>query len=331
MNASYRHENAEDDRPPSMNPPSSSAGTSSGKDHHHHSSTNSRHHSSRQGDDIRVLQHHDAMPNVVAHTTPPRMEAGNDQKFASSSIPTGEEYTKEREIVNHDMEYRASYGTNEEPKIDEETMAVTPIAVVGVAEGEVPPSSNRATSTVQSEEHLGRQGAKCCGCCCDFRRAVIIINIVIMILEGLVLILVATGSFSLSYFYGTDHDGSPTTEDQYATTEMIFSGVSIVLSSAAIFGAVTFNVILVGLNVVWLVIAFVLGIFFGLKFCYDYCDDYSDSYSYCYCYINFPGVISALAAMCLFAYPHIGFISQVRKGIMSRETYPREEFSCCCV
>jgi hypothetical protein len=103
MNASYRHENADDDRPRSMKPPSSSAGMSSGKNQHHHSSTNGRRHSSRQGDDIHVLHHHDAMPNVVARTTPPRMEAGNDQKFASS-IPTGEEYTKEIKMSNHDME-----------------------------------------------------------------------------------------------------------------------------------------------------------------------------------------------------------------------------------
>ena len=33
----------------------------------------------------------------------------------------------------------------------------------------------------------------------------------------------------------------------------------------------------------------------------------------------------------LFLYPHIGFIMEVKKGIMTRETYPREEFSCCCV
>ena len=32
-----------------------------------------------------------------------------------------------------------------------------------------------------------------------------------------------------------------------------------------------------------------------------------------------------------FLYPHIGFILEVKKGIMTRDTYPREEFSCCCV
>jgi hypothetical protein len=33
----------------------------------------------------------------------------------------------------------------------------------------------------------------------------------------------------------------------------------------------------------------------------------------------------------LFAYPHIVFIQEMRKGIMTEENYPKEEHSCCCV
>jgi hypothetical protein len=32
----------------------------------------------------------------------------------------------------------------------------------------------------------------------------------------------------------------------------------------------------------------------------------------------------------LYMSPGIGFIMEVRNGTMSRETYPREEYSCCC-
>ena len=32
----------------------------------------------------------------------------------------------------------------------------------------------------------------------------------------------------------------------------------------------------------------------------------------------------------LYLFPHIGFIVEVCNGTMSRETYPREEYSCCC-
>lgn len=33
----------------------------------------------------------------------------------------------------------------------------------------------------------------------------------------------------------------------------------------------------------------------------------------------------------LYLYPHVGLMLEIKKGIMTPETYPREEFSCCCV
>jgi large-conductance mechanosensitive channel len=30
-------------------------------------------------------------------------------------------------------------------------------------------------------------------------------------------------------------------------------------------------------------------------------------------------------------YPSVMLITEIRSKVMSRETYPREEFSCCCV
>ncbi len=44
-----------------------------------------------------------------------------------------------------------------------------------------------------------------------------------------------------------------------------------------------------------------------------------------------PDIVIGLIITALFMYPHIGFIIEVRRGIMTRETYSREEHSCCCV
>jgi hypothetical protein len=33
----------------------------------------------------------------------------------------------------------------------------------------------------------------------------------------------------------------------------------------------------------------------------------------------------------LWTYPSIFLAMEIKKGIMTKETYPREEFSCCCV
>jgi hypothetical protein len=267
-----------------------------------------------------------AAPNQVAHSVPPHPRHSTDaQRLANSAPPLSDEpYENPPQVTPDKKEIQVSYAESKEPKNEEATVAV-PIAAATAAEDDTPPS--------QSDEDLvgPRQGQKCCYCCCDYRRAVIIINIVIGVLEAIVLIALATGAFSISYYSG---GGSTSLNDKYDTIEMIFSGISIVLSSLAIVGAYYYKIILVGLNVLWLVVAYVLGIVLAVQYCGEFCDYYDSDYyyySYCYCSLHGGTVIGMGAVMCLYAYPHIGFIVQVHKGIMSRETYPREEYSCCCV
>lgn len=226
------------------------------------------------------------------------------------------------EMVTAEMEYSAKKTTTSVSAADESI--VTPIAVATAPEQT---TLNSTTATRhQSVQVLGeRQGSTCCGCCCDYRRAVIIVNIVIGILEAILLILVAVGNTNVS----VAGDGREI-PSQYQKIEMIFSGISILLSALAIAGAYTYNIILVALHALWLVTAFVLGIFFSLEYCNDYCDTYNDDFYGCTCGVNVLTLLASGVVMCLFVYPHVGFIIQVRKGIMSRETYPREEFSCCC-
>lgn len=184
-----------------------------------------------------------------------------------------------------------------------------------------------ATQVQDDDEE--KQGQKCCHCCCDYRRAVIIVNVIIAILEALVLLLVATG-FLGEYLYGSEAN----LLGNYETMEIVFSCVSILLSGLAIAGAFLYNVYMVATNVVWLVVGFALGIYFVLQYCndmLDYCDAHPETYYSCTCYLNFPNVVIAGIAMCLWIYPHVGFIQEVRKGIMSKETYQREQYSCCCV
>lgn len=109
---------------------------------------------------------------------------------------------------------------------------------------------NSTTSTRhQLVQVLGeRQGSTCCGCCCDYRRAVIIVNIVIGILEAIFLILVAVRNTNMS----VARDGHEIAS-QYQKIEMIFSGISILLSALAIAGAYAYNIILVALHALWLV------------------------------------------------------------------------------
>lgn len=230
-------------------------------------------------------------------------------------------------------------GINNKPSNDEKaSQNVETIEVPVIAQTASVPVTTSTTiltgMTNSTSEPEPRQGQKCCGCCCDYRRAVIIVNLVIIILEAIVFILAATGS--LGYVVDTGAEGTDLL-DKYSTTEMIFSAVSIVLCGVAIGGAYSYNIIMVGLNVLWLVVGYVLGIFLVINFCNDYCDEWeayydnSDNYASCYCYVNGAAMVLAAVVMVLWIYPHVGFIVQVRKGVMSKDTYAREQFSCCCV
>eukprot|EP00544_Gedaniella_sp_CCMP2646_P009415 CAMPEP_0202481890 /NCGR_PEP_ID=MMETSP1361-20130828/1356_1 /ASSEMBLY_ACC=CAM_ASM_000849 /TAXON_ID=210615 /ORGANISM="Staurosira complex sp., Strain CCMP2646" /LENGTH=250 /DNA_ID=CAMNT_0049109531 /DNA_START=13 /DNA_END=763 /DNA_ORIENTATION=- len=226
----------------------------------------------------------------------------------------------EAEMVTAEMEYSAKKSTTSVSAADESI--VTPIAVATSPEQTM---LNSTTATRhQSVQVLGeRQGSTCCGCCCDYRRAVIIVNIVIGILEAILLILalVAVGNTNMS----VAGDG-PEMASQYQKIEMIFSGISILLSTLAIAGAYTYNIILVSLHALWLVTAFVLGIFFSLEYCNDYCDTYNDDFYACTCGVNIPTLLASGVVMCLFVYPHVGFIIQVRKGIIPEKPIPAKNF-----
>jgi len=41
-------------------------------------------------------------------------------------------------------------------------------------------------------------------------------------------------------------------------------------------------------------------------------------------------LVIEVIAFLIWVYPLVGFIHEMNKGIMSKETYPREAYSCCC-
>lgn len=173
-----------------------------------------------------------------------------------------------------------------------------------------------------------RQGGKMCGCCCDSRRAVIIVNIIIALLEGLFLILAASGAWT-SYF-DTSTEKLEDHMKPYITAEIVLGVVSILFSILAIVGAVKFNIKMVVPNVLWLIVGFIIGLVLLFHSCAGVDDLDSETLDYT-CEIDFISIVFALLWLLFWCYPHIMFISEVRKGIMTPETYPREKYSCCCV
>lgn len=168
-----------------------------------------------------------------------------------------------------------------------------------------------------------KQGAKCCGFCCDYRRAVIILNGLTVILGALSIV---AGAVLESVV------GAPSTNldddfvDGQTRTSMITTGVSMFVAICAILGAIKYNIYLVGLNVVWTIASAVIAAIAALEL-----EDFLEENSPSTPYNAIPNIIVTALFSLLVIYPHVGFIYEVKTDVMSAETYPREEHSCCCV
>ena len=186
-------------------------------------------------------------------------------------------------------------------------------------------SNNIATANAVSVQAAAPPTPKqCCGCCCDHRRAVIIVDMIIVVLEALILILIPIGAFDQALMVQ---------DEELYKTEMIFSGVAIATGLFSIYGAYIFNIWPVLLNVTQLIVLYVAGIIYVVQWCKDYEEEnsYTSEY-YTYtatCSISGGTIFVQGIIMLLWLYPHIGFIVQVLKGTLAKDTYaPR---SCCCV
>lgn len=115
------------------------------------------------------------------------------------------------------------------------------------------------------------------------------------------------------------------------THDAILSGVTIVASIAALLGAKMYNIYLIALNILWIITNLIAAIILELQVIDDTNAEFEGSKEGYETYgAPIPVfVIQGIVAI-LLIYPHAGFIKEVKQGILSPETYPREEFSCCC-
>lgn len=166
-----------------------------------------------------------------------------------------------------------------------------------------------------------KRGTKCCGCCCDFRRAVIILDIVLMALALMRLISLAfSGILVVVQTEGIDDDEVLDLIDASILINGIINGVGLFSLTFPLYGAMKFNVPLISVGIAWFLAAFVAGVIVDAMFLKEVG-------------VAFPflaWIVQGAMALC-FTYPHVGLIVEIKTGIMSQETYPREEYSCCCV
>lgn len=171
-----------------------------------------------------------------------------------------------------------------------------------------------------------KQGAICCGCCCDYRRAVIVLAILGIVSQAINFILaivgVTVGSSVAADIEGDDdvmEDLSAAAEDvsEYFGWYAIGFAVAICFYVFQLFAALKYNVCMLATVVVFDLISMAYNVWYSAATSEDAAT-------------TTVGVIFYVAIHCLFIYPTVGLLMEIRNGIMSVETYPREAHSCCC-
>ena len=141
------------------------------------------------------------------------------------------------------------------------------------------------------------------------RRAVIIVNIINAVLLTMGIFSVLAARHMSSQVDAVDDDELESALEEFNSLPiaalLVIQISKILLSILGIFGAIRFSVPMVGLAMA----AYIFDAVFAL--------------------IGFN--IAGLLFAGFFAYPHGFFIKEVRAGIMTKENYPNEEYSCCCV
>jgi hypothetical protein len=165
----------------------------------------------------------------------------------------------------------------------------------------------------------GKQGHVFFGCCCDVRRAVIIVNIISIVFVSFGLLVMGAYKFSCDVTKAGSADTYDNDGEEWEAITRAFNGASLSMGDAIIWAAIRIS-------------AYVLGITGAVWF-----NDWmmiDTLVVYCFDFVMAAVAVNVtrLVMAALFAYPHFFFIKEVRSGIMSQSNYRKNErLSCCCV
>jgi hypothetical protein len=158
-------------------------------------------------------------------------------------------------------------------------------------------------------ERIPPRSHNCCRCCCDTRRAVIVVNIISITFAALAVLsisLLTNDKFAAKF---DDDEVQAAVNEIDGATLGITIGVAVIgmiCNACGIFGAYKFHKISTVIAGLW---------YFAecIRACY-FCD------------------LPSLVMAAFFMYPHVVFYQEVSNGIMSPASYPQEQQSCnCCV
>lgn len=170
-----------------------------------------------------------------------------------------------------------------------------------VAEAAVPVAAVATDIPMRDQEKIG---AKCCGCFCDYRRAVVAASIIFMV--GCLVDVILFAIFSTT---------GQSAMNVYAASAII-AAILFFVNLFALVAALRYS-----LRMLRSALLFIL-IEFGW-------DIYESTVKYAGSSLIY-GIVGTVIGYGLYIYPLVGLILEIKSGVMSKETYPREAYSCCC-
>jgi hypothetical protein len=174
----------------------------------------------------------------------------------------------------------------------------------------------------RAEHREPKRGQKCCGCCCDMRRATIIVNAVWVVIETIDLIVLVSRATSARHSSDVKVQAKYESIKRYIVGILIAQILALVLGTGAILGAIKFRAWPVVINIVYVVIAFILLMVDTAK-----ASHHDSAYT-----VNIPARVTIfLIILALLIYPQAVFVREVKTATMTKETYINEEYSCCCI
>lgn len=210
---------------------------------------------------------------------------------------------------------------------DSSTLVISPSPVAMPTHFEIETGPVIEEIPIYMQEKLG---SKCCGCCCDYRRAVIWGNYffigmaTFLILSRDSVIQVTSETFQDDEFSGV----VAAIIYEYYRRRSIPLGVALATAVLSQIGVIMFWGSLVGLHSLALIADFTvfcflaLGLYREMQQKLGEIDQVATSPV-----LSF--VLNGFLTL-LFLYPQIGFLLEYKLGIMTRDTYSREDYSCCC-
>lgn len=222
-------------------------------------------------------------------------------------------------------------------------------------------SVGTAATTTGSRSRPKKVGGVFLGCCCDYRRALIILSFIGMILcMFYVILLLLVEATVQTYFDGEELQSGFNSEtvDIYRTSLKwiaILTGIGMFFSILGIIGGCFFHRGLVNCFIIYTIIGNLICIALELQSSVriirrfndrdDVDDDFfrqcnEDEADDIFCVgstderglFNFSSYGARILLILIFTFPALKFNQEVRKGILCQDTYvEQEEYSCCCL